>query len=324
MPAERANSLQMFLVQRNKIFRKALLALFTLALAFLSVGHDAHGYLWDVYFASPLKGWVAGEDNILSTADGGLTWKSQKLSGVGAVAIAFQTPDVGWIFGFTRFFRTTDGGETWQNWRPPVSAALGIYFATPKTGWIPTNRDHVFKTDDGGRTWKRQPVNVDNPAVIACFSERECIIGGMKGAVLSTSDGGGRWVARKIPAGEASIGQIRVTPDGTAWALGFDQYKTYVLRSDDRGQSWKLVNFMVPPDRSSLFFWNRKRGLTVGVGIDLTEDGGVTWTTVATPDVFYLNSVHFVDEHLGWAVGVNAILQTKDGGKTWVRQYLEP
>jgi photosystem II stability/assembly factor-like uncharacterized protein len=53
----------------------------------------------------------------------------------------------------------------------------------------------------------------------------------------------------------------------------------------------------------------------------LTTDGGDTWNPQISPLVETLNGVDFIDENLGWAVGVGGlIVHTTDGGAHWTRQ----
>ena len=56
--------------------------------------------------------------------------------------------------------------------------------------------------------------------------------------------------------------------------------------------------------------------------VTLSDDGGTTWRQAQNvPVSTTLTAVFFVDDKLGWAVGHGgAILHTRDGGETWVRQ----
>jgi photosystem II stability/assembly factor-like uncharacterized protein len=53
-----------------------------------------------------------------------------------------------------------------------------------------------------------------------------------------------------------------------------------------------------------------------------TPDGGVSWTQVKLPEGSRVSSVHFVDEHNGYAIGPNTLLRTTDGGETWEAQKI--
>ena len=57
--------------------------------------------------------------------------------------------------------------------------------------------------------------------------------------------------------------------------------------------------------------------------IVLSDDGGKTWRQAKkVPTIVTLTDVFFIDDKTGWAVGHDTlILQTTDGGETWVKQW---
>jgi len=284
-------------------------------------------YFKDVYFATPLRGWtIAGDGTITSTLDGGRSWKSQKFGtppiGFVSMQIGFRTPQDGWIAAEGQFFTTGDGGQTWRRTAAPVTCTDKIYYVTPQTGWLLSKPNRVFKTTDGGRSWRRQASEIED--MPACFSERECIAGGSNGRVLTTSDGN-NWVARKTPLGRATIGEIKLLPNGTAWAIETIDSDSYLLRSDDKGKSWTVIGGVLHHVINGLMFQDKRNGVIVNIGFYWTNDGGVTWNSVKLPDGdLSLHAAYFVDENLGWAVGQSkTILHTTNGGKTWIKQHEE-
>ncbi|MBU0994613.1 MAG: hypothetical protein KJ737_19125 [Proteobacteria bacterium] len=57
----------------------------------------------------------------------------------------------------------------------------------------------------------------------------------------------------------------------------------------------------------------------------ISDDKGKTWQQVVTPTQSTLTSVFFLDEKNGWVAGHDTvILVTKDGGKTWNKQFYDP
>ena len=52
-----------------------------------------------------------------------------------------------------------------------------------------------------------------------------------------------------------------------------------------------------------------------------SDDQGVSWTQASVPLSIDFNDVHFSTENVGWAAGHGAsIVNSQDGGKTWVKQ----
>ncbi len=105
-------------------------------------------------------------------------------------------------------------------------------------------------------------------------------------------------------------------------------------------EPWNILTVQDNPSATEIViyydmqFVNAQKGFAVGANgltggaIFATEDGGMTWRVQHQMPLFQtLNSVSFVDETTGWAVGynglsktVNYILHTNDGGVTWTAQ----
>jgi len=285
-------------------------------------------HLMGVFFLTPNKGWAVGGDGLIfSTTDGGRNWIKRKSGDEELYQIVFQDSQRGWIVGEQGILRSMDGGRNWRRWSPPVKEDLGVYFAAPQVGWLAGRNGTILKTSDGGKNWARQRSGTKETLDdMACFSVTSCIVVGRNNTILSTSDGGRTWTRRDstLEDGKISILRVRVARDGTAWAVSLGYKSGYVLRSDDRGQTWKVAGRAINGLPKALFFFNAKRGVHLdGGSIYSTEDSGITWTMVWNGGAL-LQSVFFVSDKLGWAVGdARNILHTADGGKTWVKQHDE-
>jgi photosystem II stability/assembly factor-like uncharacterized protein len=282
-------------------------------------------YLSDVFFLTPNQGWAVGGDGvILSTTDGGKNWIERKIGDKELYQIVFQDSQRGWIVGEQGILRSFDGGRNWRRWSPPVKEELSVHFATPQVGWLTGRNGTILKTSDGGKNWARQRSGTTQVLDdMACFSVASCIVVGRNNTILNTSDGGRNWSRRDstLKEGKISILRVRVARGGTAWAVSLGYKSGFVLRSDDRGRAWKVAGRRIDGFPNALFFFNAKRGVLLDGGIYLTEDSGNTWRMVWNGGAL-LQSVFFVNDKLGWAVGdLRTILHTKDGGKTWVKQH---
>ena len=134
-----------------------------------------------------------------------------------------------------------------------------------------------------------------------------------------------------------SIVSIDMLDENNGWGLT----ETEVLRTNDGGVTWYDVS---PPGLaksgysvSTDFFdvthaWIQfpdPNNFPIGGTLYQTMDGGITWTSVATP--FSDGDLAFVDLDHGWMMadlgvgaGSNAIsvFQTTDGGSIWARTYI--
>lgn len=286
----------------------------------------ARRYLMNVLFLSPQYGWAVGGDGvILSTRDGGDKWIKQKIGNQEFFRITFRDKRTGWLLGEKGFLKTDNAGRSWSPWTPPTPGALGpIRFVTPQIGWL-VGRDGIFKTQDGGKTWWKQSSGTKEVLHdTACFSIQSCVIVGEKKTVLTTSNGGNTWTRRYPRIPDLYFISLSISRDRIAWAVAKNYKSGALLRSNDQGRTWTVASSsddlgMQYP--TSLFFFNAKRGLVAEESIQLTEDGAATWRTVWAGGP-HLQSIFFVNDKLGWAVGdFKTVLHTKDGGETWVPQY---
>ena len=83
-------------------------------------------------------------------------------------------------------------------------------------------------------------------------------------------------------------------------------------------QTWQVLNSATANRISKLHFINSSTGyITCGGEIKRTTDGGVTWNTVL--DQYFAQwSIHFVNQHIGFAVGSQgSIFKTINSGLNW-------
>jgi len=293
-------------------------------------------YIGDDQYGDP-EHWAA----VYHTDDGGATWTEQYSPelAISLTSVDFVDGTYGWVAGFpTRggitegaVFHTSDGGETWERQEPGNS----IYAPLWDIRFIDQNRGYavgadyigawgppVWRTLDGGDTWdKVRMARHENDALfgVAVFKDRVIALGDHDYQVESTRPWDScEWVYPEPPCYNCDC---------------LFQHQTFVnthYRFED------------------VFFVGEKDGWAVGSRSYLpeitgqvimhTSDGGLSWETQyeqATPidmlfTVFRLNSVYFVDDQNGWAVGRSeydesydhhwAILHTSDGGLHWEEQ----
>jgi photosystem II stability/assembly factor-like uncharacterized protein len=154
---------------------------------------------------------------VLSTNDGGATWKDRGLGqDVVLSAVSFADDQHGWIVGeFGTVLATTDAGESWAPQSAGTEKTLfGVAFSSTERGWAVGMDGLVLRTRDGGATWEVQRGQaatgsleelgfmdlLTNPGLydIAIGRTMGWIVGDT-GTVLATTDGGETWEARALP-----------------------------------------------------------------------------------------------------------------------------
>jgi len=151
----------------------------------------------------------------------------------------------------------------------------------------------VFLTPDGGKTWERRASGTHRTLSAVSFADHQNgFIVGSGGALLATSNGGATWQAQNSGTKDQLLG-VHASSPLRAFAVG--AFGT-VLSTSDGGRSWSKHEFK----------WD-------ALIERIIKEGGYI-----EPN---LNAVYFSSPEIGWIVGeFGLVLQTRDGGQTWVSQ----
>jgi photosystem II stability/assembly factor-like uncharacterized protein len=198
-------------------------------------------------------------------------------------------------------YRTTDGGLHWKAVASNPGAAAGcqvgdgMSFASATTGWITLGScgggpvSGLLVTHDGGVTWgvQRLPATTYGSPVFLDASHGVLTDLDAQG-FLATADGGRSWQYRGLPPGrvlvdfsDPSRGWVVANvspPPGTDLRL----YQT-----TDGGAIWTPMKTNLPQSQSggdwSFQFVDARTGfLALGLDLQITSDGGGSWTVVQT------------------------------------------
>ncbi len=279
-----------------------------------------------------------------------------RLRGLSAV-----TDRVAWASGSgSTVLRTTDGGATWQKLTITADALdfRDVDAIDARTAYVlsigngPLSR--VYKTTDGGANWTLQFKNADPKAFYDSMSfwdaNHGIVIGdsiGGRFCIMTTENGGRIWKrvpARALPpalenegAFAASGTNIAIVGRTHAWIGTGAAQTARVLRTTDRGRTWKVSNTPLVAGPSagifSIAFRDSKHGVVVGgdytkekeaVGnLAVTTDGGETWELVKGLSG-YRSAVAYVpvtfrsrQTEMLVAVGPSGSDYSTDDGRTW-------
>ena len=182
-------------------------------------------------------------DGIYKSTDGGGTWRHLGLRDgqqIPAIIVDPRDPNrvlaavLGHPYGANEergVFRSTDGGETWQKvlYRDENTGAMDLAFSPAnaqtvfavlwsarqapwEAGWVLSKNNGLYKSSDGGTTWRQ--------------------------------------ITAGLPSAEEGLGRIglatSLSEPGRMYTIvgagGAGQGKGGLYRSDDGGESWRLVN----------------------------------------------------------------------------------
>jgi photosystem II stability/assembly factor-like uncharacterized protein len=297
--------------------------------------------LHSVQFVGSKSGFAVGaQGTIWKTGDGGRSWQPLA-SGVtcSLQSACFLTDQAGWVAGseispFTGLdsgvlLFTEDGGKSWKRLGegvlPPIVYVKffgldeGVVVGRP-TSEIPSG---ILKTADGGKSW--QPVIGSTEATwrTGFFADPEVgLVAGPEGRVSLVGEN--QLLASKLPPqGLRTIRSITLSADDSGWLAGDGGL---LLRTTSGGVVWESPERMLPDElRLGMDFRSvESRGNNVwlvgspGSVVWHSRDAGRSWQRYLTGQTTPLNSIRFVNESIGIAVGeFGTILRTEDGGQTW-------
>lgn len=280
--------------------------------------------------AAPLGLWavaVRGDavccvgDGILTSADGGATWRAassgQDYQFVGADAVS--ATDVWAVDGAGALLHSTDGAR-WSEPSDPASpvrrwlnALSGVSFSDASDGWVvgeDSSMDGIIlHTSNGGTTWSPQASQLSGPLQAVQFvdathgwavSAEPGMGSGSNDAIERTTNAGATWVPQYV------ANMVLLT------SLDFS--------SDDVGC---VAGGYVPNGNGSEV-----------PAVFRTTDGGQSWIRATIPlssgEQGTMRSLSFADPDDGWAVTAaytrisayeyeetDTVVSTTDGGATW-------
>lgn len=235
--------------------------------------------------------------------------------------------------------KSTDNGLSWttQTLSASISGSMrDIRFISNSKGFITVSNSGshmVLMTENGGTTWQIAwsgssyfPNKIDFFDDI--YGMISCGRNMYESGILLTTDGGETW-------NEAEIGQFSWNNERAILMTDFDEaimagHLGLIFRTTNFGENWQLVtNREFMGDIFSLQFTDENIGYALASNYtgglaahDLlkTENGGLTWETIAWNETYSEAAIHFIDNQIGfYAVrnfGLN-IYKTNNGGEDW-------
>lgn len=255
--------------------------------------------------------------------------------------------DSAWIMtSQSGLISTYNGGKTWlSNLAEEVKKIRCLTFVTTEEGFALDSKGIILKTNDAGKTWKKVstiPIGLGEVAFVESqirfMDQLNGFIVISPGHLWGTSDGGKNW--QELHPFNATK-NLRCALTGGISIKGDNIWLTaepgILFKSEDRGKTW---SFQKIQNSSGLFydvfFISEKTGWVTGfpgLGVFRTDNSGANWKVqlpfVSSAKSISINSLYFINENEGWAVGQNkwekngsgmghgAVLHTVDGGTSW-------
>lgn len=279
----------------------------------------------DVYFISPLEGWIVGHTGtILHTSDGGASWGIQSGSTAAFLqGIWFLSDSSGWIVATSGvMLYTHNKGQKWTSVSSPFPTDyMKVMFCDQFHGWVVGDIGLILRTSDGGATWQFQDAGVQDPIVSVSFTDPN------NGWVAGTYSNG--WLAHTTNGGEDWVEDTQPLDHNTSSVFFISPYRGWVgtfgsvLFTDDVGETFE-ERFLPGPASYTidLCFINDNVGWALTEKqVYYTANAGQTWDIqLEASGNERFAAIHFADPYHGCVVGSNGLIYTtSDGGGTGIR-----
>ena len=246
--------------------------------------------LTNVFFLNDEKGWCLENPFytnklIYKTDDGGNTWNEIVYTIEPDFCVIekiwFTSENNGWGIGYGRIFQTTDGGYTWYTLHDYWGDLEDICFTNSNVGWVVGYRK-ILKTVNAGNTWEEVELWSNYYKSMCFIDENHGWITDRSRGIYSTTDGGNNW--ERYYCGDVFL-DMTFSDSYNGWGIANDDGLLY----------------------GGFYIYN-------------TTDGGESWerqyTNYSYPE---MNSICFLDNETGWAVGdYGGLMGTSDGGNEWI------
>lgn len=285
-------------------------------------GNRLSGIVW----VNENVGYMSGDQIILKTIDGGLSWTEQETPSKNRMnGLDFFNENLGLIVGENgQVYRTTNGGASWQLINLGVNLNFNsVKFVTETKAYLVGHGGEVFRSTNAGLTWAKQSVGTSEELTSLFFADTEIgFITTSGGKIIRTLNGGNNWETIQTSTTNR-LNDIYFVSPTQGYAVG---NTGTIIRTINGGNSWTNLNSGTELDLLSVAF-NRTNillGAVVGrEGATLrTLNGGLSFDGVNLNNRQTYTDVSFrTTSNIVFAVGTNGfvISSTNSGGSYTVR-----
>jgi photosystem II stability/assembly factor-like uncharacterized protein len=295
----------------------------------------SHIQLDEIHMVSQTEGWGISGHTLLTTADGGQTWRevTPNVSQGDTIYGIFLDRQTAWVIFSTgghidymlTIYFTTDGGHTWTyNQGPPIY--INVYGETTWAEFAALDAQNVwvmvrgfsvgagghhyhelFHTADGGLTWTSLDGEISDDYTGMVFADTHFGLRTLQ--TLSayynwppgydvTTDGGATWEGGELPPPSG-------TPDLFNQYLYCETYQPILLSAQSIHMLVGCFDTYTPAKQFTSYLYS-------------SQDGGSTWAIVHLPDKVQASQdrLFFFDANNALLLGRD-MYKSSNGGQTW-------
>ncbi len=292
--------------------------------------------------------YVATNDYIYKTRDGGRTWQniSKGMSHSRVISMAVDPAYPATVYAGTKgdaVYKSYDGGQRWVSRRAGLDDAT-ITSVVNQFVFDPSDNTHlfaattmgVFESKDGGESWEKRMDGMKEVLMVVSLcldpTRPSILYAGTSGGVYKSIDGAAHW--EKVNNGLVPPEMVKSSRALNVTAIHVDPYEpdtvyaatlSGLYRSTDAARSWIRIGESLPDQMIISLLLDRTRTGVLYVigreGVFRSEDRGATWkalnTGLATLNVRSI-AQSLIDPKT-FFVGTNGsgLYRSRDGGETW-------
>jgi photosystem II stability/assembly factor-like uncharacterized protein len=293
--------------------------------------------------------YVATNDYIYKTRDGGQTWTnlSKGMSHSRVISMAIDPLYPATIYAGTKgdaVYKSHDGGQRWTSMRSGLDDAT-ITSVVNQFVFDPADNNHVFiattmgvfETKNGGEHWTKRMEGMKEVLMVVSLgmdpTRPSTLYAGTSGGVYKTVDQAGHW--QQVNNGLVPPDMVKTSRALNVTAILVDPYEPDTVyaatlaglyKTTDAAKTWKRIGESLPDQMIiSMLLDRSKKGVLYIVGRDgihRSEDGGMTWKALnhglATTNVRTIAQSPS-DPNVFYA-GTNGsgLYRSRNGGETWI------
>lgn len=282
--------------------------------------------LTGIFWVNDEVGYLSGDQVILKTIDGGLSWIEQAApSKVKMYGIDFFNENIGLIVGENGLvYRTDNAGNTWSLIALSTTQTLRkVRFLNQVNAYIVGDNGEFYRSTDSGQSWTKQNIGSTANLTGLTFPNLDTgYIATSDGAILRTVNQGNNWTMLNTK-NIRPLNDVYFTNGHTGYAVGKGGI---ILKTVDAGSNWEIVNSGTERDLIGVAF-NRSNinfGVIVGANATFlrTTNAGLTFDGINVNNTENYLAVSFrATSNLVFAVGTNGfLLSSTNSGGSWTQR----
>jgi photosystem II stability/assembly factor-like uncharacterized protein len=299
--------------------------------------------LIDIKFIDSRHGIIVGDyGKIFKTTDCGETWhlKNSSTNNTLRSCCYLNSDKIIAVGSMNTIIRSNNGGETWNLIEGVEGSFLSVAFSNSFDGFAVGMQGQISHTSDGGYSWQSTTSETTHSLffVNIAFNNVYILGAGNYPGLFKSIDNGDTWV--ELSHSETHFPMLAL--DFYDENYGFAASYGHILKTTTGGLDWAIINDDPGKWYLSIFCQNHSIAYTTGYSvfdngllyysafIRKTSDGGITWDSLPVQASDFCNSISFLDENIGFAVGTDdpnesgngIILKTTNGGLSWSKETI--